>query len=254
MEPVVECVRRFRDDVPSHGELEVRLGFWSDDDGSFRPGVSHVVFEQLQRDLEETPTLQAEAEWREVVDYFYATGRNETTRTRVVFDPTCMQMSTEHVKKRGQSSVVMRRRDEGDEVCRVAWSSEVPHTDCPGACVPTHVRIKQRRCFRDVRDGRVVWSYELSKTWSGSSRSAVEHLQHVSEPTYEVECELVDEGRAYVSSRTDEQVARSLVAKASMLLGEEPADDSLCAMDGTFRCSDNVKSSTRPPTRKRARR
>ena len=59
---------------------------------------------------------------------------------------------------------------------RVACALETPVTSPPDVCVPTHVRIKQRRVFRDVRDGAVVWSYELSKTWSASSRSVVEHM------------------------------------------------------------------------------
>ena len=76
-----------------------------------------------------------------------------------------------------------------------------------------------------MRGGRVVWSYELSRTWSAPSRTAVEHLQHEQEPVYEVECELVDEGGAYLAAHTDEAVARSLLLKAHLLLGEEPPSE-----------------------------
>jgi hypothetical protein len=38
---------------------------------------------------------------------------------------------------------------------------------------------------------------------------------------YEVEVELVDEGKAYSSCRTDEQIAASLLLKMEMLLGEQ---------------------------------
>ena len=98
---------------------------------------------------------------------------------------------------------------------------EVPVPNPPSSCLPSHVRVQQRRSFRDVRDGKVIWSYELSKTWSGSSRSGVEQKQHVCEPTYEVECELVDEGGAYASATGEERVAASLLAKAKLLMGED---------------------------------
>ena len=104
--------------------------------------------------------------------------------------------------------MTFRRCDDGDqtgEVCRVACATEVAEAHPPSTCVPTHVRVKQRRRFEDVRVGKVVWAYELSKVWSKSSSSVVEHLQPRA-TVYEVECELVDEG-AYLANHTDAEVA-----------------------------------------------
>ena len=79
-------------------------------------------------------------------------------------------------------------RDDEDIAFRVMTSQELPVVDAlPVVCIPTHVRIKQRRCFEDVRNGVVAWKYEFSKTWSANSRSVVEQLQHMSPPVYEVE-------------------------------------------------------------------
>ena len=91
-------------------------------------------------------------------------------------------------------------------------------------CVPSFVRIKQRKTFRDVRDNKTVWIYELSKTWSACSRSAVEHAQHMFPPVYEVECELVDEDGSYSSIHKDSHIAMSVLLKAQLLMGEEGDD------------------------------
>lgn len=217
--PPPELVARVARYRASHteSELELRLGVHGE--GHFRAGVPRDVFEQLERDLLDA-NLEADRHWSELVDYHYATARGERARTRVTFDAERMEVRSEHVCKRARESLVLRTRDD-DGACRVAWSSEVPLADPPEACVPTHVRVQQRRRFRDLRGGRVVWSYDLSKTWSGGSRGAVEELQRVSEPTYEVECELVDEGGAYLGARSDEAVAASLLFKARGLLGDD---------------------------------
>jgi hypothetical protein len=219
MSSLAECVARFRASK-AEAELEIRMGTY--DGGRFEAGVPRDVFEQLEEDLR-TALADADDGFTEVVDYHYAT-KQGPVRTRVTFDAQHMQLSTEHIVKRARDKVVLRGGgcEESGDAVRVAWSTETPLAQLPtGACVPTHVRIKQRRVFRDVRDGHVVWSYELSKTWSAGSRSAVEHLQHLQPPVYEVECELVDAGGHYLATHTDEQVAASLALKAQLLLAEE---------------------------------
>jgi hypothetical protein len=215
MEARVAALVAHRRAAPTRGELELRLG--RREGSAFAPGVSREAFLQLERDMEEEPGLVADERWVELVDYHYALRRGERARTRVEFDAQRMALSTAHVAKRGAAHVLLGT--DGDAACRVAYAAEEP-VEPPPACLPTHVRVKQRRCFRDVRDGRVVWSYELSKTWAASSRSVVEHLQRTTEPTYEVECELVDEGGGYMRARADAEVAASLCLKARLLLGD----------------------------------
>lgn len=223
---LLRCVHGYRS-APDTSELEVRLGH---DAVSFTPGVCKDTFEQLERDLTESH-LDGDGGWTELIDYHYNTSDGDHIRTRVTFDKERIEVRREHTRKTTECSAVLGRAEhDGGESCRVALSREIPVVDVPDSCLPYHVRIKQRRCFRDRRDGAVTWVYELSKTWSASGRSAVEHLQHVSEPVYEVECELVDESGAYVAARTDAEVLASLMMKAKMLLGDEAHGPDLVVM------------------------
>lgn len=237
---VVDCVASYRKLPRGEGELEVRLGN-VDAEGRFAVGVTREVFDQLTEELAEA--LGGDTGWTEQLDYHYTLARGDHARTRVSCDAERLALETTHLIKTGRGDVVLRRVDDdlggaggqdgsgSTEGCRVACASEVRLPDPPGTCVPTHVRIKQRRTFRDVRDGAVVWAYELSRTWSAGSRTAVEHLQHVSPPTYEVECELVDADGAYLAAHTDEEIASSLLLKAQGLLGDDGDDDEgLCVV------------------------
>ena len=250
---LLQCVAAFRAEPRGHAELEIRLGVHSD--SRFVAGVPREVFEQLCADMQEAPELEADDKWSEIVDYHYAGARGKRVRSRVAFDSQAMTLQTTHTVKEGVGDVVLRRAGaaaDDHEACRIAWALETPVEGSPDACVPTYVRIKQRKCFRDRRGGAVVWSYEMSKTWAASSRSVVEHLQHVSAPTYEVECELVDEDGSYMATRRDEDVAASLMLKARVLMGEEgDADVEVVAARQDDRNRQNKSLGT--ATRKRAR-
>ena len=152
-------------------------------------------------------------------------------------DIQSLKMITEHTKKEALcSSVFQHESSQHGETCRIEVSSEIPLKTVPEHCIPTYVRIKQRKRFVDVRDGQEVWSYELSKTWAGSTRTAVERMQHLTEPQYEVECELVDVGGAYMGARTTDIVAESIRWKATNLLGHEShRGDALVAVHNSGR-------------------
>jgi hypothetical protein len=216
---VEAVVARYRDE-PSDRELEVRLGRYVN--GRFIAGVEREEFDRLVADFEASPQLQAEEGWSEVLDYHYS-NRDCKTRTRVSFDAQDMQLRTEHISKKTVADVVMKHTGGETTAYRVSFARETP-VAAPEVCIPSFVRIKQRRRFRDVRQGRLVWLYEASKTWSAASRSAVEHAQHMLPPVYEVECELVDEGGTYGSANSAARVAKSIVLKAQLLAGEGGAD------------------------------
>ena len=211
------CVasRRGHTDV----ELELRLGTRTD---SFQAGVPRYVFQQLERDFIQTPELIADSGYTEVVDYFYTLSNGINVRTRVHYDSTRMQLSTEHVSKHVLHSFVAAVSGDPGDTCRVEVSQESVVDRPPQSTLINYVRIKQRRVFVDHRgDGGDAWRYELSRTWSGITRDAVEYNQRHSEPTYEVECELVDTKGAYMGERTDAQVSKSLHLKMLMLLGHD---------------------------------
>ena len=214
---IADLVRQRRENSKEL-ELELRLGV--SEDGAFVAGVDAEAFSQLERDFEDT-LRPLSSKWTEVIDYHYALTRSQRARTRVETDAERIRCVTTHIVKSALESRMVSR-DDTSECCRVALSRESPLTTPPASCMPTHVRLKQIRRFVDEREGSVVWSYELSRTWSGNSRSVVEHLHNHSMPTYEVEVELVDADGSYLASRTDEEVAASIVAKANMLLGYDP--------------------------------
>ncbi len=216
---LVDALREYRGRVEEHGgahvELEIRLGVLNE---SFRSGVTKDIFYQLEHDMGDS-LHAADATWIELVDYHYMDSEGRSVRTRVTYDSDNMAVDTEHICKTSLSSHNVYRMENGDSA-RVALSIENSIANPPKSCLPHHVRIKQRRRFQDVRDGRVVWVYELSRTWSANSRSAVEYRQHHMEPCYEVECELVDEGGVYMSCMTDEKATESVLMKIRALLGE----------------------------------
>lgn len=215
-------MQEFRGLSPEEGEaeLEVRLGTLTSDD-RFCNGVSKLFFEQLEADLAECSTLVPDPGWVEVVDHHFATADGQEMRTRVLPDTDGLKIEPQTICKRPLRRVMCACVDGlCDEVGRVALALEVPVAAPPAVVIETHVRIKQRRRFRDVRHGKVIWSYELSRAWSGSGFQAAEYQQHNGEPTYEVELELVDEGRAYTASRTIEQVVEGIEHKVKLLLGQ----------------------------------
>ena len=61
---------------------------------------------------------------------------------------------------------------------------------------------------------------QLLATQEYASRTAVEHLQHMTQPTFEVECELVDETGSYLETHTDAAIAKSILLKSHLLLGD----------------------------------
>ena len=246
---VVSCVSNYRKYLPT-AELEVRLGRYQG--GKFTAGVEREVFDQLISDMQSIPEFVDEGEWKEVVDYHFAHG-NRKTRTRVLFNSDNMSMNTEHIHKYTISeSTYGHVRDDEDIAFRVMTSQELPVVDAlPVVCIPTHVRIKQRRCFEDVRNGVVAWKYEFSKTWSANSRSVVEQLQHMSPPVYEVECELVDTDGSYLHENDDAFISKSLVLKGQMMCGDDVQDSTFEQISHWTNTSIPVESTSKRTNRKR---
>lgn len=208
----------------AHVELEMRLGQRSD---TFHSGVPQSVFEQLERDLVESRDLVAEPGYTEIVDYFYTLPRGRNVRTRVHYDSECMELHTEHMEKRSIQSFVASVSNDPGDTCRVEVSSEIPVDSPPQSTLINYVRVKQRRTFVDRRDFGDLWQYELSRTWSATTRDAVEYNQHNCEPSYEVECELIDAEGVYMGGKDDDHISESLHMKMLMLLGYDDMDTPL---------------------------
>lgn len=218
---LLQCISSFQGGGNDQ-EVEIRLGFLQAD-GRFQAGVPLYVFDRLETEMKQAG-LASNNKWEEVVDYFYCLPGNgrKQVRTRVTTNTEEMTLEKEHIIKTCTQSVILTRGLDQGEVCRVVLSREEKVFCPPQACLPNHVRIKQRKRFQDIRNEKVAWCYELSKTWSSSSRQGAEHLQHTCEPVYEVECELVDEGFCYTEKKSAPYIVKSLLMKSNVLLGEEP--------------------------------
>lgn len=230
--PIVSDFRANRQDA----ELEIRIGNFVGE--KFVAGLDRDKFEHLEKDMERD--FKGDERWSQVVDYFYVMrtpdARTVNVRTRVAVDAQGIDINTEHVEKIPMRATVFTCADDGfpqsnHNAFKIIYSRERIIDHPPSTCIPAHVRIKLTRRFRDIRAGSVTWVYELSKTWSASSRSAVEYAQDNHTPVYEVECELVDRERAYVEGKTDDFIARSLLAKARLLVGEEGDSTSFRLVD-----------------------
>ena len=213
------CVDVHRKQTPAHRELEFRLGSYDSVTNAFSSGVDRETFDHLEQDISDA--LTSDRLWNEFVDYFYVDEDGNTLRTRVTFDSKTLDMQVQHVRKETLSSAVVCRDDDTRDACRVTCSVEHPVDHPPTSCIIRFVRVQQRRRFYDVRGDNTVWMFELSKTWSANSRDAVEYQQHNTEPHYEVECELVDRDGTYLSERTSQEVAESILLKIRMLLGDD---------------------------------
>tara|TARA_B110001450_G_scaffold18786_1_gene17229 strand:+ start:5482 stop:6102 length:621 start_codon:yes stop_codon:yes gene_type:complete len=198
------------------------------------------VFEQLERDFVESPDLVAEPGYVEIVDYFYTFQRGRNVRTRVQYDSERMQMQTDHIEKYSIQSFLASASNDPGDTCRVEVSSETPVDSPPKSTLINYVRVKQRRSFVDRRDYGDVWRYELSRTWSATTRDAVEYNQHNCEPSYEVECELVDTGGKYMMERDDNNISESLYMKILMLLGYDGEDDTSLEIHNVKKCASGV--------------
>lgn len=231
-------------------ELEIRIGVWESAEEHFCPGTSREVFLALENDMSDVPSLTLRSrgvgEWEELTDYHYTGADGVPIRTRVVYDSSNMSVETEHVVKQTLSSFVLVKSTESTnmECVRIALSKETRLLCPPETCLPTHVRVKQRKTFEDRRRGRCVWAYDLSRTWSGNSRSCIEKRQHDLAPKYEVECELVDEDRVYSSALSDSEMATSIFAKVRDILGCDENERLLAY---------GVRGVTRQTSRNRAR-
>ena len=184
---------------------------------AFHSGVPRWVFEQLG-DLRKH-RVSPRFGLSEIVDYFYTLPNGRQIRTRVHYDSARMELSTEHVDNHLMQSFVASASGEPGTRVASRGSSELS-----SAVYAHQLRARETASrFVDRRDDGDVWRYELSRTWSGNTRDAVEYNQHNSNPR-QVECELVDTQGTYMRHLSNAQVAESMHKNMLMLLGYDDVD------------------------------
>ena len=164
-------------------ELEVRIGR-RNAEGSLV--LSPETLQFLDDTLRGSKWLES-SRWSETYAYFYRVG-GRALRTEVSFDSADMRMNRCTVEK--QRVDMHDENGPGTLAMRACLSDEVPIPSPPDAVLPYNVRIKQR-ASHTYRGETCTVRYDLTRSWSASSRTEVEARQKVVPAQCELELELV---------------------------------------------------------------
>ena len=191
-------------------ELEARLGRF--DGTRFVSGVTRSEMDAIMSMLQEADCIESDGEWTETQDFFYIY-RTSNMRTRVSYDADRMKTDMCTIEKKMLDCVDIVLGEHG---IRVAVKFETPSSHVPSAINTTCMRIKQTQRF-SLRhsSGQRYFVFDFSMTWSGKTKFEAEQKQQTENPTYELECELVN--RDYLE-HTDDYISESLLLKTCDLL------------------------------------
>lgn len=212
---IVQVLRNHTGDC----ELEARFGVL--DNNHFTPGVTRTVMESIIENMQMSPHVMSNDDWKEETDYYYKhDGRH--LRTRIQFDSNNMNVISETTEKKMLCNSIdlkhmFQDENRGDMDVRISLKTESQILQPPSASNPYLVRIKQRRRF--ITENK-CWAFDFSMTWSGISKSKAELSQKNDEPTFEIECELID-ARNYLEMKNDRYIATSILLKMYDLLPDQ---------------------------------
>ena len=198
---------------PEH-ELEARLGRL--EHGRFTAGVTRAEIDRIVEMMLHSRYVRSCGEWAEEQDFFFEQD-GRSLRTRVRYDSVDMSLHAVTICKETVAACDMpieyASAQQAADV-RVALKREEVVVNLSPCVATTLVRIKQRRRFCTL-DG--YWAFDFSMCWQGRTKEEAERQQAACEPTFEVECELVD-ARAALDASDDARIACSLLLKTCDLL------------------------------------
>ena len=181
-------------------------------------GVSRETSDRIIDMMQSSSHVTGDSEWEEEQDFFFEGADGEIHRTRVHYDSDEMLVKPHTVKKHDMGTHTLAvRRDDGTPVgcdIRVSLKMEEPILRIQTCVSTTLVRIKQRRRFV-TSDG--MWSFDFAMLWKGRTKTEAEQEQASKDPSFEVECELVDAPKA-LALHSDARIATSLLLKMCDLL------------------------------------
>ena len=198
-------------------ELELRIGCFFTNH-KFNAGVDYNTFKEVITDLSACDDLSKEESWHETMDVFFDHNKIEY-RTRVIYSSSDMKVIPETIIKNkvAQCHVDVNANE---YAFRISLSQEkkISNETVPSLVEPKYVRLKHIKHFYIINNGIRVWCIDLSKCWGAKTRTEVEEKQHTENPTYEIECELLDT-TTYLNCKTNKHVFNSLILKGLSLLG-----------------------------------
>jgi hypothetical protein len=209
-------------------ELECRFGTWQGQ--YFHNGVSRVFVEKILAMFETFPQWSKVTDWEETHDYYYSNGTDPTlpmVRTTASFKTDKKMnrkyIATEHIRKYSHSKMDFQYQGSPTEFrydVRVAlnYEEKVSDQELPSIVNPSSVRIKSRKSFyyksEDFPSSDPLWRFDITRSWSGLSRSEAEIKQKNSDTTFEVELECLNPRALMVSAKHDSfYVACSMMLK-----------------------------------------
>ena len=219
-------------------ELEARFGKVSSDPRTpFCTGVSKEFMLQTLNLLQEFGAWQKVGDWEEYIDYFYIIDEGPPVRTSSYADPNTHDIVTEHIRKHVRDKQDYRIKplthqppnNVYDIRVSLNFEEKVDAAKIPTYVTPSFVRIKSRKRFFYGHDEskEPLWVYDLTRSWSGSTKEEAENKQKNDETQYEIECECLDAVRYMADvdpqfSRQDESyVATSLLLKMARMFDVE---------------------------------
>lgn len=204
-------------------ELEARLGRYDTTTGRFEAGLYGLYFHNVVGALDGCQQWASVTDWEEVVDTFHTLPNGQAARTSMsgagAHTVTKTRVASQQLLCMG--TLAATNSQSGLDV-RITLSREqaVP---APFSALPSLVRLKQRRSYLAAN-----WRFDVSRTWSGASRSAAEAAQMAEGPVYEVELEFTPTP-AYLGEDTD-HIARSMLHKLWNLLHPLGQDSTMVYM------------------------
>jgi hypothetical protein len=211
-------------------EIEARFGQINPATGEFIAGVSRQFMQQTIRLMDQFEDWQQVAPWQEIVDYFYAIPKKQDTigRTSVFMDAETRELKSVHIKKHNEQKVTLQSSSEVVKLydIRVGLNFEevLASSILPTHTTPSLVRIKSRKRYMYARDRSEdpVWSFDITRSWSGKTRAEAEKNQQQDRTTYEIEVECLNPIRYQQKAKQDENyTATSLLLKAARLFDIE---------------------------------
>lgn len=223
-------------------ELEARFGKRLGQ--HFQTGVSKQFTEKILCMFESFPNWAKISDWEETHDYYYISPNQlanlPLVRTTVIFQNNPQNgkknIVTEHIRKYSKHKIDLvytsfHAPQKGGifptpysndsqydlRVC-LNYEEKVPDQELPSIINPNSVRIKSRKSYyyksEEYPSSEPIWKFDITRSWTGHSKSEAEMKQKNGETNYEIELECLNPRAAMVSPKHDSfYVMTSLLLK-----------------------------------------
>jgi len=217
-------------------ELELRFGH-AKLNGSYNHGIDRHTLDNMLMAMDGMD-WQSKTDWVEQHDYFYTLSNGTRVRQQTIPNSDTMTNKILVDEKTKLQSFIMcgwhehnlqnsvsqlplidlsTHNNENVHDFKVMFKANlsrevpIPRSSLPTIVTPSFVRIKQRQSYIYG-----AWRYDVTLTWSGTSKTDAEAKQHTCEPDYELEIECISTD--YLVNNDSYYIATSMLLKANELV------------------------------------